>query len=321
LFFQQDSEIQKRLQEVAAVIGDLPDGRPEDIRHKEAAFRQYQQSENFLQKRLLADAWCAAFIIRKCFAAPKDEKTAIGITQNLFNDIARHSIAEKDKPLTKEIQCLAESFAFFHWHLSFPEVFARGGFDLIIGNPPWDALSPDSKEFFSAYEPRIRNEDKDGQNAIVEKLLESSSVSRQWEKNRRDIFGIVHFIKHSGRYSLFSEGNLGKGDFNVFRMFLETAAGMTRQGGFVAQFVPEGLYNGANSSGIREALFSKYSLICLYGFENQRGVWFPGVHNALKFCLYAAKRSGETKIINAAFRIATHERLSRVKRGNASRYL
>ncbi len=28
-----------------------------------------------------------------------------------------------------------------------------GGFDLILGNPPWDTLSPDAKEFFSAYEP------------------------------------------------------------------------------------------------------------------------------------------------------------------------
>ena len=71
-----------------------------------------------------------------------------------------------------EVRRLTERYRFFHWHLEFPDVFRlpadnatpdnpetgwNGGFDLVLGNPPWDTLSPDTKEFFSTYDPQIRN--------------------------------------------------------------------------------------------------------------------------------------------------------------------
>ena len=50
----------------------------------------------------------------------------------------------------------------FHWELEFPDVFTpqRSGFDAVIGNPPWDVMKPNSKEFFYDYDPLYRTYDK-----------------------------------------------------------------------------------------------------------------------------------------------------------------
>src|SRR5262249_404348 len=117
-----------------------------------------------------------------------------------------------------------------------------GGFDVVLGNPPWDAFSPDAKEFFSAYDPSIRFQDVDGQNRTIKKLVSDPEVAGRWREHCRALRAQMHFFKTSGRYRLFAPGNLGKGDFNVYRMFVETALSIARPGGSVAQIVPEGFY-------------------------------------------------------------------------------
>ena len=61
------------MQQAAAALEELPDDRPEDIRAKELAFRRHEETEEYRQKKQLADAWCAAFVIRKYFREPGRE--------------------------------------------------------------------------------------------------------------------------------------------------------------------------------------------------------------------------------------------------------
>lgn len=185
-----------------------------------------------------------------------------------------------------------------------------GGFDVVLGNPPWDTMSPDVKEFFSAFDPDVRFQDKAGQEAIVQGLLESPEVAEQWTNHQRSLYAAVHFIKSSGRYEMFAKGNLGKGDFNVYRMFVETALTNTRTGGCAAQFVPENLSNGPNAAAIREHLFDRTRLVQLLGFENTREVWFKDIDSRTKFCMYVAHIGGRTTRFPAAFRIDSSADLS-----------
>lgn len=116
---------------------------------------------------------------------------------------------------------------------------------------------------------------------------------------------------------MFAPGNLGKGDFNVYRMFVESALALTRRNGWTSQIVPEGLYNGANCMAIRRALYETCRLNCLLGFENTNEAWFPGVHTAMKFCLYAAHVGGQTESVRAAFNIRSQDQLADVKAGRS----
>ena len=138
LFAQQDAETQARLQQAAAALEELPDDRPEDIRAKELAFRRHEETEEYRHKKQLADAWCAAFVIRKHFREPGRESSASGITQGHLNDLADGRPLPAD--LAAEVERLSRQYQFFHWHLAFPEVFARGGFDCVLGNPPWERV-------------------------------------------------------------------------------------------------------------------------------------------------------------------------------------
>lgn len=197
----------------------------------------------------------------------------------------------------------------FHWPLEFPDVMAGGGFDIVLGNPPWDTMSPDYKEFFSSYDSSVRHLSPAEQKVAYETLLLDPKIAESWEQHCDSLYTAVRFIKSSGRYRLFAEGNLGKGDFNVYRMFVETALAATREGRVAAQFVPEGLYNGANATAIRKELFTKFRLERLAGFENTRGIWFPAVDTRMKFCLYVAWKGGQTERLPAAFRVNTAEKL------------
>ncbi len=218
-------------------------------------------------------------------------------------------------PLTDAVADLASYYRLFHWPIAFADVMARGGFDLVLGNPPWETMSPDQKEFFSVHEPEVRFMAPADQKAAVDRLLENSQIAARWENYCRDLYAAVHFMKSSGRYRLFAAGNLGKGDFNLYRMFVETALAATREECVAAQFVPEGLYNGANATAIREELFKNFRVAKLAGFENTKGIWFQSIDTRTKFCLYVAWKGGNTDRFDAAFRVNSKERLQEFSAG------
>jgi hypothetical protein len=276
---------------------------------KESQWDEILNSPEYQHQKLVADAWCGAFAWPKQpgeldHAAPTNEAwREIQGGQNLRS----HTVTETLR--------LAKQYSFFHWHLQFPQIFAKGGFDVVLGNPPWKPLSPDVKEFFSVYEPRVRKADAQAQNEIVERLLENPSIRFEWDAYCDRLYRTVHFFRNSGAYRLFAPGNLGKGDFNIYRMFVECAMTIVRSGGFVAQIVPENLYNGANAMALRKELFERFELTALFGFENSREVWFAGITSGVKFCIYVAKRAGETLVLNASFGLRTPPALQQATSG------
>lgn len=81
------------------------------------------------------------------------------------------------------VRFLAGELKFFHWELEFPEVFAsgKGGFDAVLGNPPWDISKPNSKEFFSTHDPIYRTYGKQEAVSHQERLFEIDPViEREW---------------------------------------------------------------------------------------------------------------------------------------------
>lgn len=285
---------------------DLPEDTVEQIDLKATRFKELREGQTYIRAKAAADLYVAAFLLPKTGGAPSGASARrVPTTEELWMALNQGKIHQAMMDATKA----ARRARAFHWPLEFPDVMQRGGFDVVLGNPPWDTMSPDYKEFFSVYDPSVRQLSPAEQKSAYEQLLSDPVVSARWEQHCSDLYAAVHFIKSSGRYRLFAEGNLGKGDFNVYRMFVETALAVTREGRVAAQFVPEGLYNGANSTAIRKELLSAFRLDRLAGFENTKRVWFPSVHTGMKFCLYVAWKGGRTERFSAAFRVNSIERL------------
>ncbi len=292
---------------------------------KADTYDRHRRSRDFLRRRLVADLWTAAFFWPLREGEP--EPPSQGLWQrlagapNLVDYVdARRTGELKGRPELRTVRLarkLAREHAFFHWELEFEDVFAgdQPGFDVVLGNPPWDTLSPDTKEFFAVYDPQVRFQDANGQAKLIARLRESAGIDARWQAYCQALYADVRFYRQSGRYRLFAPGNLGKGDFNIYRMFVETALTVARNDGHVAQLVPEGLYNGANAMAIRKQLFEWTRLDRVIGFENARRYWFPDNHSALKFCFYSARKGGRTECFSVAFNVKTLAQLAEVDGG------
>ena len=286
-------------------IEDMPETTAREIEAKEAAFAAAQETAALARERLARDAWCAAFFSPKRAGVPP-----------LTTDIVRR-IAEGKGGVSSEAQDLIQAqraeYRFFHWDLAFPAVFSRdaAGFDLVLGNPPWKSLSPDLKEFFEPHDSQIRTAKKTDQEAIVARLLaDNEGLSERWSSYRRYLLVLAkRFFRKSGRYELFAPGNLGKGDQNIYRMFIETALQITAPNGFAAQVLPSNLYNGANASAIRRELLEKWDLHWVLGFINEAEHWFKGIHTDTKFAIYSARRRSPQSDLHIGFRIQSDREL------------
>ena len=113
------------------------------VQEKATRYTALQQSDEMSHARRLADAWCVAFVWPKRDGAPD------AITQGVFAHLTQdaHALSERTE---REIERIASRYNLFHWDLAFPDVFGEegpGGFDVVLGNPPWEQINLTTRVF------------------------------------------------------------------------------------------------------------------------------------------------------------------------------
>ncbi|MEV0093683.1 DNA methyltransferase [Streptomyces sp. NPDC050738] len=261
------------------------------VRAQENAYRTYVESSAYTRDREAADAWCAAFVWPKYTGAP-DAPTHDVVRGLLGGDTS----AASDATLA-EVLALSEQYHFFHWHLEFPEVFAVpetgagpdaatgwvGGFDAVLGNPPWDSVNFPETEFFSVRAPEIAATNNTAARKKKIQALNDSPETVQlyteYEAAKRRVYGESHFLRISGRYPLTGQGNL-----NLYALFAEDDRILTAGRGRTGVIVPTGIATDARTQYFFKDLVSAGSLTALFDFENRNGL-FPAVDSRMKFCV------------------------------------
>ncbi len=153
------------------------------------------------------------------------------------------------------------------------------GFDCVIGNPPWERLKLQEREFFSLSAPDIAG----AVNAADRRRLIAALVKRNPELHALYVAAqesagrTLDYARRSGRYPL-----TGKGDINTYALFAEVARSIVSPDGRVGLLVPSGIASDETTKDFFNALMSGKSLIKLYDFENKRP-FFPDVHRSFKF--------------------------------------
>lgn len=284
LFVQEEEETQALLAHAAAALETLPDDRPEDIQAKELALRHHERTEQYRQKKRLADLWCSAFVTRKYFSEVGRDSSASGITQAHLNLLA------SGRPLQEEVATALDGittrYGFFHWHLVFPDVFAKGGFDCVLGNPPWETMELSDKEFFAESGPEITKATTRSRRKKAIEGLETTDpgLYNEYGEARRQILAARSFIQNSGAYPLSAYGRINSG-----ALFTELAFGRIHSEGYVGLITPSSLITEAYNRHFFDALFSGRHLVSAYEFEN-RSRLFPSVHPQFRFCLLTITR-------------------------------
>jgi hypothetical protein len=272
-------------------LDTIDDSIMEGIRRKQAVYKQMTQSDDYIYNRLVADAWCAAFVWKKI----ETQDIPYPIHEEVFQNIERNPMAIPGW-MKDEINRLSKQYRFFHFHLAFPDVFPiqkgdevaenshtgwSGGFDVVLGNPPWERIKLQEKEWFAAYRPDITDAaNADTRYRMIENLkTEDPGVYNAFIDARRQAEGESHFIRNSGKFPL-----CGRGDVNTYTIFAETNRELITSTGRVGCIVPSGIATDDTTKYFFQDLVNNLSLVSLYDFENRKGI-FPAVHRSYKFCL------------------------------------
>lgn len=180
-------------------------------------------------------------------------------------------------------RALASRETFFHWWTSFPTVFGKGeggGFDAIIGNPPWDMMQMQEVEWFSERVLPIAMQSRaaDRKRLIAELPKTNPAVWAQFQAASERSDQEQRVVKTSGDYPLLAEGRS-----NLYKLFVERAQALIAPNGIVALLTPSGIAADKGSADFFRSISSTGRLGALYDFENRK-VFFPDVHASFKFC-------------------------------------
>lgn len=282
----------ERMGDLAAAMVDLEaldDDTVAGIQAKQARYAELVQEAGYLHGQLLADAWCAAFVWKKC----KEPNRPYPVLDDLLRKIEQNPF-QCPPWMQEEIGRLARQYQFFHWHLAFPEVYAQGGFDAVLGNPPWEHTELKEKEWFAERCPEIANAATGAKRkAMIQKLqTEMPELWTEFAKASRHHEGQSHFLSNSGHYPF-----CGRGRINLYAVFAERMRNQLNATGRMGCVLPSGIATDDTTKFYFQDVVGKKSLVSLFDFEN-KGI-FEGVHSSYKFCLFTAG-NGEQPTTDAA---------------------
>jgi len=272
-------------------LDDIEDSTIEGIRNKQQRYEDYVKSSGYLFGRFLADAWCSAFVWKKI----ESEELPYPITEELFRNIEKNPHTAPPW-VRKEVKRLAEQYQFFHWHIMFSDVFRiprdgeepennhagwSGGFDVVLGNPPWEKIKLQEKEWFADRRPDIAlAPNATARRRLIANLkVSDSTLYDTFIEDKRKTEGESHFIRQSLKYPL-----CGSGDINTYTIFAEFKRHIINTNGRVGCIVPTGIATDDTTKYFFQDIINSKSLVSLYDFENTRGI-FGGVHRSYKFSL------------------------------------
>jgi type I restriction-modification system DNA methylase subunit len=192
----------------------------------------------------------------------------------------------------------------FHWVLEFAPVYADGGFDVIVGNPPWDQLRPNRDDYFSRFDPTFRTRLPSDKDAKQTELLEDEEKAAGWEEYQREVETRIEYFSQSEEYQLQKPtvaGRIDPNEKNLAALFLERVFSLARDDGYVAQVLPGVIFNGSYSKDLRLKLLNETEITALVGFEN-KGI-FDGIDDRYNFAVTTFRNAGRTDALRGVVRV------------------
>lgn len=203
---------------------------------------------------------------------------ALSKTPNLLGDLFDESRTKT--AALRQVEAYARKYHFFHYEVAFPEAFSGGskGFDVIVGNPPWDRTKFADTDFFPQYHSNYRSLKNTEKAAVQKRLLESEHIAAAYAQAVATAEAANEYYKDKKVFPL----NKGFGDGNLFRLFVERNLGLLAPGGNLSYVLPSALMFEEGSMGLRRHIFSHCRLAFFHSFENRKPI-FPDVDSRYKF--------------------------------------
>lgn len=288
------------LKELAAIEA-MPQSTTKQIAKQEAAYKAFLDKAKHSHLRHAADMLLGAFLLPKTEASERSIPTTASVYLELVNEThnAQH-IAQRE---AATIACREATV--FHWPLAFPQVFAQGGFDCVLGNPPWERIKLQEEEFFATRNADVAKAKNKAERAQriqwlsegmlakhllpelhhpehecqAEVRLFNEFVTAKRTAEAASAFMHVNGVE-GGRYAL-----TGVGDVNTYALFSETIYQIVSPMGRAGFIVPSGLATDNSTKDFFGELISKRSLDSFFEFENEGFFAGAGQGHMLRFAL------------------------------------
>lgn len=285
------------------VLGTLEEHNPDEVNAKENLYNSLRgQDSDWWKLKVACDLWTSAFFL-PMKSGDGFQMKAVPTSADIRNHLETNSA---DGRLIGQAAEVSEKNSFFHWPIEFPDVFEYGGFDMILGNPPWDKVEMKEVEFFEYLDSEIAHLSGTRRKKAIADLEEKNHVL--WLKftmESRRIECVGKFSKESGRFPLTATGRM-----NFFALFAETDRRLLNSSGRMGVIVPTSIGTDHTFRQFFGDMVSNRSLVAFYDFENREGI-FPAVDRRYRFCLLTVSGNGsKRKTIEFAFFIRKTQQLT-----------
>ena len=279
----------------------LPDDTLAGIAVKRQAYERIKQDAGSEGLSLALNLYCAAYLLPK---HGTDTDTNVPTTQDVMNVLLGQPVAERK--IQAALQ-LAKRIPLLHWKIGFAQVFAQGGFSVVLANPPWDMVQLDPEEFFASRDSRVAEaRTQAARIRLIENQirLDNPHVYKEYLEARDFVHRSQAFIHGSGRFPLSSFGRI-----NLAPLFIELTLQLISKDGRAGLVVP----SGVATDSFNQYLFAhlgKGRIVQLIDFENREAI-FAAVHRSYKFCLLTI---GDSSKANFAFFLTNTNQLKDSRR-------
>jgi hypothetical protein len=253
-------------------LGETAETTPKEVREKEERYKQTRQNQGWWRDYSACNLWTAAL-----FMPLTEQNRQLLATTAALSEVLRGNLT--NQKLTEAANKLAEQKHFLHWPLEFPEVFEEGAFDCVLGNPPWEKIKLQEKEFFASRSLEIANaQNKAARDKLIKELSkENPALSQAFQDGKCDTEAQSKFIRESGRFTLTAVG-----DINTYAVFAETTRCLINDLGSFGVIVPTGIATYDTCKRFLGDLIQKQNLASLYNVENKIGL-FANVDSHMRF--------------------------------------
>ncbi|WP_197064827.1 Eco57I restriction-modification methylase domain-containing protein [Leptolyngbya sp. KIOST-1] len=271
-------------------IEGMKDDDPTAVRQKQEKYERSRHLYSWRRDKSACNLWTAAF-----FMPLTEQNLQLLPTSAVLDNLLKGNWATKE--IVAAADRLAEEKQFFHWPLEFPEVFEQGGFDCVLGNPPWERIKLQEKEFFGARDAEISEaKNKAKRSTLIQKLRANNPrLAEKWFIAKHDADAQGKFIRNSCRFPLTATG-----DINTYAIFSETARDMLCNLGRLGIIVPTGIATDDTCKSFFGDLVKKENLASIYDFENKHKL-FHGVDSHMRFSLLGINKGKVEKTIFSFF--------------------
>lgn len=257
-------------------LANIPDDDADRVKQKEQFYHRLRDDDpNWYHQWTAANIWTAAFF----YPLQNENDPAIATHDTLMRYLENPNAAHGQ--MVGKANGLAAEHRFFHWQLEFPEVMNAGGFDVVLGNPPWERIKLQEQEFFSTRDTRITGAaNKAARARLIKELMNSNpDLSIEFEEAKHNAKSLSRFVRSSGRFEL-----TARGDINTYALFAEQSRKLMNVNGRAGIIVPTGIATDDTYKEFFADLNDSHSLASLFDFENKEGL-FQSVHRSYKFSL------------------------------------